>query len=429
MSPHAWRMWGLGVLAYAMAVFNRSSLGVTALAAQHRFHVGAAVLGTLSVVQLAVYAALQVPVGVLLDRFGSRRLLVSGAVVMALGQLALALAHTVPAALLARVLVGGGDAMTFISVLRLVMVWFPPRRIPVVSQLTSILGQLGQVASAYPLVAALRGLGWAPTFSGVAGVGALVGLLVALALRDLPPGRRPPAAPSPAQVRSNLRLAWAQDGTRLGLWTHFTAMFPGTAFALLWGYPFLVTGEGLTPTAASLLLTLLVLVGAVAGPALGALVAGWPLRRSALVIAVVLATASAWTAVLAWPGRAPLALLVVLVLALATNGPASMIGFDYARTANDPPRLGSASGIVNVGGFVSSIVTILTVGAVLGALTHGTTDYTLGAFRAAFSVQYLLWGVGLANVVRLRRRLRRVLAEQGSPLDSLPAALRRRMGG
>jgi hypothetical protein len=70
------------------------------------------------------------------------------------------------------------------------------------------------------------------------------------------------------------------------------------------------------------------------------------------VFAVVGATAAVWTAVLAWPGRAPVPLLVLLVLVLSTNGPGSMIGFDYARTENPASRLGSASGVVNVGGFV-----------------------------------------------------------------------------
>ncbi|MDD9204865.1 MFS transporter, partial [Georgenia sp. 10Sc9-8] len=77
-------------------------------------------LALFSVVQLAVYAAAQVPVGLLLDRVGSRRMIAGGAVVLAVGQLMLALVDTLPMALVARVLVGLGDATAFVSVLRLV---------------------------------------------------------------------------------------------------------------------------------------------------------------------------------------------------------------------------------------------------------------------------------------------------------------------
>jgi MFS family permease len=129
-STRAWWVWGLGVAAYTVAVFNRGSLGVASLQAQQRFHASAAELSMFAVLQLAVYAAMQVPVGVVLDRFGTRRLVAAGAVVMAAGQVTLALAHGVGWAVLARVLVGVGDAMTFISVLRLVPQWFRPAGFP-----------------------------------------------------------------------------------------------------------------------------------------------------------------------------------------------------------------------------------------------------------------------------------------------------------
>src|SRR3954453_6126778 len=112
-----------------MAVFNRSSLGVTGVAAQQRFHASAGALALFSVMQLAVYASLQIPVGALVDRVGSRRMLVTGALLMATGQAALAFTHTIPGAILARVLVGAGDAMTFISVLRLVGSSFAARQL------------------------------------------------------------------------------------------------------------------------------------------------------------------------------------------------------------------------------------------------------------------------------------------------------------
>src|SRR5881275_148747 len=135
-STRAWWMWGLAVAAYTVAVFNRASLGVASLQAQHRFHASAGELSTFAVLQLAVYAAMQIPVGVVLDRFGTRRLVVAGALVMAAGQLLLGMSHTVPLAIAARVLVGMGDAMTFISVLRLVGLWFAARQAPVITQLT-----------------------------------------------------------------------------------------------------------------------------------------------------------------------------------------------------------------------------------------------------------------------------------------------------
>lgn len=417
----AWLVWGVGVAAYVVAVFHRGSLGVAAIDAEHRFGVSPALLSLFSVLQLAVYAAMQIPVGTLLDRFGSRRMILTGAALMAVGQVALATAHHVPTAIAARVLVGGGDAMTFISVLRLVPMWFAPRQIPLVTQLTGVLGQIGQIAATYPLVALLHHVGWTASYAGAAGVSVLVALLVASVMRDPPAtgGRRP-------ALRPHLVAAWREHGTRIGLWTHFVTQFSGTVFALLWGYPFLVKGEGLSPSTAGVLLTLLVLAGIAVAPLLGRLTGRWPLRRSALTLTIVGSSALMWTVVLVWPGRCPLAVLVLLVLVLGTNGPGSMVGFDYARTFNPPLRLGSASGIVNVGGFVASLTTILVIGIVLDLAGHAGLG-SLDGYRAAFATQYVLWGAGLLGVLHNRRILRRRIAAEGTVIRPLPLVIRDRL--
>jgi MFS family permease len=427
-SHRAWLVWGLGVTAYCVAVFQRASLGVAGVQAQERFGATAAALSLFVVLQLAVYAGLQIPVGAVLDRLGSRRMIAAGAATMGAGQLILAESHSVAIAVLGRVLVGAGDAMTFTSVLRLVVTWFPPRRVPLVTQLTGLLGQAGQIAAAYPLVALLHHAGWTTSFTA-AGIASLaVCAAVSAALRDRPPGAPVAAARvSAAEMRLRLGHAWREPGTRLGLWTHFTTQFSATVFALLWGYPFLVKGEGRTPQEAGLLLTLLVLVAIGFGPALGQLVGRWPYRRSIPTLAIVATTAAVWTLVLAWPGRAPMAVLVLLILALATNGPGSMVGFDYARTENAPARLGSATGIVNVGGFVASLSTILLIGLVLDVRRpSGTGDYTLGDFRAAFAVQYAFWAIGIAGLLRSRRRLRALRAPGLDPFHQAVVRTARR---
>src|SRR5262249_45021592 len=149
----------------------------------------------------------------------------------------------------------------------------------------------------------------------------------------------------------------------------------------------------------------------------------WPYRRSIPVLAIVGCTAAAWTLVIAWPGRAPLGVLVLLVVVLASNGPGSMMGFDYARTENELERIGSATGIVNVGGFVASLTTILLIGIILSATSRGGPGtYTLPDFKLAFSVQYAFWTIGLVGLLHQRRRLK---AARGVQLDPFHRALRR----
>jgi sugar phosphate permease len=159
----------------------------------------------------------------------------------------------------------------------------------------------------------------------------------------------------------------------------------------------------------------------------GQLVGRHPLRRSWLVLGIIVVTVVIWTAVLAWPGRAPLWLLVLLVLGLALGGPGAMIGFDFARTFNPPGRMGSATGIVNIGGFAASLLTIFAIGVVLDAVSGGGArdSYSLGAFKLAWSVQYLVWGIGVMGILRSRRRVRARMAEAGVVVPTMREAIAR----
>ena len=103
-------------LLFFAAVINyldRSSLSVAGLLAADRFGITAAQLSFFTTLQLLVYAAMQVPAGLAIDRFGPRRALIAGITVLTLAQVGFALALTYPAAIIARVFIGGGDALNW----------------------------------------------------------------------------------------------------------------------------------------------------------------------------------------------------------------------------------------------------------------------------------------------------------------------------
>ena len=412
-----WLVWAAGVAAYLIAVTQRTTFGVSGIEATERYSVSASQLAVFTVAQLVVYSALQVPVGVLVDRFGSRALISTGALLMMLGQAQLALAETMPGGIAGRLLVGAGDAMTFISVLRLLPAWFEPRRIPVLTQWTGIIGQLGQILSVVPFVAVLAAFGWTTAFLAAASLSLLAVVLVLALIRDAPDPRPQRVTATLRQTGASLAAAWRQPGTRLGLWSHFTVQFPGTVFVLIWGFPYLVRGEGLPEALASALMALFVMVGIVCGPLLGLYVARHPLRRSTMILAIVALIFAAWLSVLLYPGPAPLWLLALLVVALAIGGPGSMIGFDFARTFNPSSRLGTATGIVNMGGFGASLLTMYLIGLVLDLLyTSGYSQgnlYALESFRIALGVQLFVLGAGTSAILVVRRRVRRQLAAEG----------------
>lgn len=404
----AFFVWLVGLSVYLLAVFHRSSMAVAGLAATDRFDISASQLATFTMLQLLVYSGLQIPVGLMLDRFGSRRIMLAGITTLTLAQTGFAFANSYPLALLARLFVGAGDALIFICVLRLVTNWFPPRRVPFVTQMTGVLGQFGAIIAAVPMTIGLREIGWTNTYLLAASVGVVFAILLILVVHDTPEERSISGPPlSLSEINLSLSESWSHPGTRLGLWTHFTTQFSATTLGLLWGYPFFVRGEGLSEETAGLLLTILVIAVMAAGPVLAWVTTHHPFHRSTLVLVVVGSIVAIWTVVLAWPGNAPLPVLVLLVVIVGVGGPASMIGFDFGRTSNPEHRQGSAIGIINQGGFGASLILVIAIGLILDWRTPGSgTNYSPESFRWAMSAQYVLWTLGLVQIWRFRVKTR-----------------------
>jgi MFS family permease len=400
----SWVVWGVGVLAYVLAVMQRTTLGVAGLDAAPHLGVSAGTLSMFVFVQVSVYMLAQVPAGFLVDRHGARVMLVASGTLLAAGQLLLALSTALPLAVLGRVLVGVGDAIVFVAVLALVPRWFPPRRVPMVTQLTTMLCQVGQVLSAVPFLALLHVAGWPAAFGSAAAASALVAVLAVVVVRDAPGGapERGPAV-SPREVGRQLRTVWGRPGTRLGFFSHLSVQFSMNVFTLLWGVPYLVSAQGLSTGTAGVLVTLFVVSTITFGPIAGALSTWRPLRRSRLVLVVVGVTATMWTVVLALPRPAPLWLLVLLVVVLGMGGPASVVGIDIGRTSNPTPSLGVAQAVVNLGGFSASLIVL----AVMGVALDLAGGFTAEAFRLAWLVQYPVWALGVVCMLLARRTVRR----------------------
>jgi MFS family permease len=247
-------------------------------------------------------------------------------------------------------------------------------------------------------------------FSTAAAGSALVVALVMAVVRNAPAHTWSPAESiSTRDIGRQLRDVWGRPGTRLGFFAHVGTQFSMMVFGLLWGVPYLVSGQHRSPAAAGALVSLFVLCTLCIGPVLGVLTSRHPLRRSWLVLWVIAANALIWTAILALHGPAPLWLLIVLVVVLSAGGPASVVGFDIARTSNPRTNLGVAQSMVNLGGFSATLMVLAAMGAVMTSMG----GFTPAAFRVAWMVQYPVWLVAVVGVVVTRRQARRLDAARG----------------
>lgn len=430
ITARALTVWVAAVLVYMAAITGRTSFGVAGVEALDRFDVDASRLAVFTAVQVGTYAVAQIPVGLAIDRFGARKTMVVGALVMAIGQITLALTASYPVAILARVLIGAGDASAFLSAMRLLPAWFPLRVTPLFTQLTSGLGQIGQFLSAVPFLMLLHAEGWTAAFLTLGTGIALVGIAAAVAIADVPkapaepaghdagarassrePGPAPAAAPR-ATVREMLAIVVRHPVCWQGFFTHWVGLMHQATFTLLWGMPLMTLAMGLSPAQAGGVLVLNTATAVAAGPLMGLASARFGARRGALTIVVSVALMGMWAVFLAPSAPRGFAAVVAVNVGMAALSSAANLGFDSVRENVDRRALATGTGLANMGGFIAAMLASQGVGLLLDVSADGAT-YAWPDFRVAWIAVFAVWAIGMTGLLAAMAARRRGGARNG----------------
>lgn len=418
LSARALIVWGAGVLCYTLAVTGRTSFGVASVDAIDRFHINAAQLAVFTALQLAVYAFAQIPVGLLVDRFGPRKLMVAGAFVMALGQVTLAFTSSYPVAIFARMLIGAGDATAFLSVMRLIPAWIPLRHAPLLGQLTGAVGQFGQFLSAVPFLSLLHATSWQTGFVSLGAVGALLALAAGVLVKDSPEpeaelesaahgkpaGSAKPTGPAErlgvkkvlANVLTN-RVCWH------GFFVHWTGLGALVVFTLLWGLPIMTLGLGLPADQAGLALSLGTLASVAVGPIVGLLSARFYNRRMQIVMVFSI---TGWLGWLWFFTSAPTGVLwaaCLMNIVMGFTGPVANLGFDSVREKVDRRFVATGTGLANMGGWIAGMIGAQAVGVLLN-LRAPDGNYDWADFGMAWIAVATVWACGFCGMWLTRDR-------------------------
>ena len=409
-------MWALAAAFYLFGFFQRVTPASLAPDLMRDFGLSAAGLGNLSAFYYYAYAAVQIPTGVLVDRFGPSRMFFAGAILAGAGSIAFALAETALVAGLGRALIGAAHGVAWVSMLKLVTHWFAPTRFATLSGLSLAVGTLGAVLAGPPLRWLADAFGW----RGVIGISGLLALVLAAAIkvkmRDdpvdrgfasyLPKGRHDAGHGTVlGDLRAILRYPnpWLLALVNSGICGAFLA------FTGLWGVPLLSQVHGISVARAALITSSMLVLFAVGGPLFGI----WSdrLRRRKLPFVAGAAVMSAGFAVLtAWPS-APLSLLVPLLLAASFGAGSMVLSFGFAKESAPPRLQGTVTGVVNAGVMVGTLIQMPAIGLILdarwqGVVANGVRQYDVTAFQAGL-VFLLGWIAAAMLLLAVTRETRR----------------------
>jgi len=406
----AFTAWGLGAALYLIGFYQRVAPAVITGELMSEFSLGAAALGNLAALYYYSYVAMQIPAGVLADRWGPRRVLTAGAAVAAAGALLFALAPGYAAAGLGRLLIGGSVGVAFVAMLKLASHWFAPARFAMLSGLALACGMIGAVSAGVPLRLLVDAIGWRAVLCASGVLTGLLAVAIWLVVRDDPAesGYRSYAPALPARrasIRAGIRRAFAQRNVWLVPIISGAVAGPTLTFGGLWGVPFLTTHYGLTPTQAATLTSLLLVSWALAAPVVGALSDRLHSRKPLYVWGSLLATAG-WCAALLLPGL-PIALLLALLVLTGCASACAMLGFAIAKESASAELAGTVGGITNMGNMLGGMIMPPAVGWMLdrrwgGAMVDGVRIYDFDAYRAGFGLMLAWLAAALILLVFVR---------------------------
>ncbi len=409
----AWLVWGLGAALYLIAFYQRVAPAVLVQELTREFALTGAALGNLSAFYFYSYVAMQIPTGLIADRWGPRKLLTAGAVLTAAGTLVFALAPTAYVANAGRLAIGAAAGVAFVAMLKLASHWMPPRRFALASGVALFVGVMGATLAGAPLRLLVDAMGWRNVMVASAVVTALVAAAIWLVARDDPSERgydsyfpRGVGGANGGSVWADLKAVLAFRNTVLlfvipGAFSGIILMFAG-----LWGVPFLTTHYGYTTAEAASLCSLLLISWSVSSIAYGPVSQRLGVRRMPY-IAGLLVTMALWAAIVWVPGWSR-PVLVALLVALGVAAGAFILNFAFAKESVPARLAGTVSGIANMGVMMGGLVMQPLVGWVLdrhwsGALTAGGARvYDFGAYQSAFSLLFA-WGAVALVALALTR--------------------------
>ena len=425
-------IWAVTAVAFLSAYFHRTVIGVVADSLMRDFAMErAAELGVLASIYFWTYAALQIPAGILADRFGPRRVISLALLVSAGGATLFGWSENLPQLYLGRFLTTAGVGVIFVSLVKIQADWFRLREFATMSGLIVFIGNSGSLLSATPMAFIVEGWGWRSAFFLIAAYSAAMAAACWLIVRNrpedagLPPVTEieawegndpPPGSRSKVSVAQGLRSVLLNHSTWPPVLAS-TAIY-GVYMAILgvWGMPYLMQVYSLPRVDASSHILVMVLGNMAGAPLIGYLSDRCSFRRRPF-IAVTLLFLAALALLTCWNGaRPPLAVLYPVCFAMGVGVSGITLGTACVREVNPPQATGLATGLVNSGPFLGAAIMQPLFGWVLdrhweGAVEQGLKLYPPVAYAAAFWLCIAVLAAGLLATCFIRETRCRMLRQ------------------
>ena len=386
-----WFICGLAALFYCYEYFLRITPSVMTHELMSQFQINATQLGNLAAFYYYAYDPMQLPVGMMMDRFGPRRLLTLACIICALGTFLFTM-HVLSIAQFGRFMVGFGSAFAFVGVLKLATIWLPPERFGMVAGMLTAMGMLGAMGGDIALASLVQAIGWSTTVAITSILGLILAVIMWLVIRDH--SHRSRRVEKQAALSAKELFAGAFNILRNPqIWLNgFVAcclFLPLTALAELWGISYAQEAYNLTKVDAATAISMLFL-----GFAIGGTTIGWisdRIRRRCLPLIIGGIISALLSAVLFYVRGLPTPLVFILLLLIGVFASAQVLCFAVASEISQRRLAGTAIAVTNLFTMLGGVVFQPLIGKLLdthwdGKIINGVHYYSVQDYNFALAV-------------------------------------------
>ncbi|MBP9841695.1 MAG: MFS transporter [Simkaniaceae bacterium] len=416
----AWTIWFLSAffMFYKYALEVSPSVMTTTLMSS--FHINGVQLGNLVACYFYAYLLLQIPAGILIDRFGPRKVTTISIALCALGSFVFANATTVMVAGFARFAMGVGAAFAVVNCLKLTANWFPPRQFAFMTGLMMSVAMLGAVGGQAPLAAFIKAVSWHQAIETIALAGFLLAILFWFIVRDKAPDHRIDKALVPAKVslkESLKEILSKKESWWISIYGGFS-FAPVMIFGGLWGVSFISEAYQLSTNLAAQSVSLIFIGMAIGSPLLGWF-SDWIGRRKVVIFYGTFFALLAISTVIYFPAGAS-SYLGLLLFLFGFFISSFLLCFTIIRESNKVSLAATAVGFMNAFQALFGAGADLLAGKILdlcwgGTLVDGARIFSTSSYQTAFLLIPLTLIISLLSLLKVKETHSKI-----SPPSSLP---------
>lgn len=413
-SKYRWVVFASVLFTYFLIVSQRTAPGLITDQLMNDFKVTAATIGFIASIQFFAYAGLQVPIGILSDRFGPNFFLIVGTFLTGIGTIMYSLAPNDPVLLIARLVVGTGDSAIWVNLVLILSQWFKGNEFVKLLGMAGVSGSLGFLLATVPFSLWIGFVGWRTSFLTMGILLSLCGVLLYVVLilnpkrmikNNVFPDSTSKRTSKPEKTTVILKRIFSNRQAWAAFFCHFGAVGTYVGFIGSWAVPYGMYVFDMSLSVASQFI-MIGLFGAIIGAPLSTMISSRvnSIKKPYMIVHALIFIC--WASFLVFSGKPPLFMLIILFFMIGFGNGASALTFAVVRKSFDSKEVGVATGFANMGGFLSAVLLPSIFGAVLDSFQ--ATPSHVGYFYG-FMIPVLFSMLGLLGAFLIKEQPQEVM--------------------